>query len=89
MPRTEAWIAIKSAHTAENLSPLHDRLYFQNPRPIVELYDLRNDPLEVNNLAGTKSLADIEQTLRQHLETWMIREHDFLPLPTHALQNEE
>ena len=89
MPRTEAWLAIKSAHASRNLSPLHDRLYFQDPRPIVELYDLQNDPLEVNNLAGTKSFAGIEQTLRQQLEAWMIREHDFLPLPTHALQNAE
>jgi hypothetical protein len=69
------------------LSPLHQRLYFQNPRPVVELYDLSNDPLELNNLAGKKSVADMEQTLREELESWMIREHDFLPLPTHALQN--
>ena len=89
MPGTDAWKAIKSAHAASNLLPLHHRLYFQNPRPIVELYDLRDDPLELNNLAGTKSVVDIERTLRQQLERWMIREHDFLPLPTHALLNEK
>ena len=50
-------------------------------------FDLRNDPLELNNLAGKKSVADMERTLREELESWMIREHDFLPLPTHALQN--
>jgi hypothetical protein len=83
----DAWKAIQSAHAARTLSPLHNRLYFQNPRPIVELYDLRNDPLELNNLVGKKSVADMEQTLREELESWMIREHDFLPLPTHALQN--
>ena len=87
MPRTDAWLAIKASHETGKLSLLHDRLYFQNPRPIVELYDLRSDPLELNNLAGTKSVADIEQTLRHQLERWMIREHDFLPLPTHALDN--
>jgi N-sulfoglucosamine sulfohydrolase len=87
MPGMDAWKAIQSAHAASTLSLLHDRLYFQNPRPIVELYDLRNDPLELNNLAGKKSVADVEQTLREELESWMIREHDFLPLPTHALQN--
>ena len=58
-----------------------------NPRPIVELYDLRNDPLELNNLAGKNRVAEIERILREELESWMIREHDFLPLPTHALQN--
>ena len=89
MPKTDAWLAIKSAHAASKLLPLHQRLYFQNPRPIVELYDLRDDPLELNNLAGAKSVVDIERTLRQQLERWMIREHDFLPLPTHALLNEK
>ena len=87
MPNKDAWQAIQSAHAANKLSPLHQRLYFQNPRPVVELYDLRNDPLELNNLAGKKSVADMERTLREKLESWMIREHDFLPLPTHALQN--
>ena len=87
MPGKDAWKAIQSAHASNQLPPLHDRLYFQNPRPIVELYDLSNDPLELNNLAGKKSVADMEQTLREELESWMIREHDFLPLPTHALQN--
>ena len=87
MVGTDAWMAIQSRHAASKLLPLHERLYFQNPRPIIELYDLLNDPLELNNLAGTKSVLDIEKTLRQQLESWMIREHDFLPLPTHALLN--
>jgi arylsulfatase A-like enzyme len=87
MSGKDAWKAIQSAHAAGRLSPLHERLFFQNPRPIVELYDLRNDPSELNNLAGKKSVAEIERTLLEQLESWMIREHDYLPLPTHALQN--
>lgn len=87
MPGKDAWKAIQSAHTSNRLSPLHQRLYFQNPRPVIELYDLHEDPLELNNLAGGKSVANMERTLREELESWMIREHDFLPLPTHALQN--
>ena len=87
MPNKDAWKAIQVAHAAKQLSPLHQRLYFQKPRPVVELYDLSNDPLELNNMAGKKSVAKIERALREELESWMIREHDFLPLPTHALQN--
>lgn len=87
MPGKDAWKAIQSAHAANRLSPLHQQLYFSNPRPIVELFDLRDDPLELNNLAGRKAVADTERTLREELESWMIREHDFLPLPTHALHN--
>ena len=89
MPQKDAWLAIQSAHQKGQLSPLHERLYFQNPRPIVELYDLEKDPLEVQNLAGRDSHKQIEQQLRIELEKWMIREHDYLPLPTHALQNEQ
>ena len=77
-----------AAHRKGKLSPLHERLYFQNPRPVVELYDLEKDPLEVQNLAGRDSYQEIERQLRMELEKWMIREHDFLPLPTHALQNQ-
>lgn len=89
MPKTDAWNSVKTAHAAGRLSPLHNRLFFQNPRPIIELYDLQEDPYELNNLAGSKKLSDVETTLREELEAWMIREHDFLPLPTHALQNVE
>ena len=88
MPRKDAWLAIQAAHQQAKLSPLHERLYFQNPRPIVELYDLEHDPLEIKNLAGQESHQGIEQQLRVALEKWMIREHDYLPLPSHALQNQ-
>ncbi len=87
MATKDAWQAIQSAHAARTLSPLHERLYFQNPRPVVELYDLQNDPMEMTNLAGHTALADIEQTLQHALESWMVQEHDFLPLPSHALEH--
>jgi len=87
MPGKEAWKAIVAAHPSGNLPPLHERLYFQNPRPLVELYDLKRDPHELTNLAGRKELESVEAELRRQLEAWMIREHDYLPLPTHALQN--
>ena len=88
MAQKAAWVRIQAAHQEERLSPLHTRLYFQKPRPIVELYDLEKDPLEIRNLAGQATHKDIEQQLRVELEKWMIREHDYLPLPTHALQNQ-
>jgi N-sulfoglucosamine sulfohydrolase len=81
-----SWDAIKAAHQAGTLSAIHERIYFQNPRPIFELYDLKEDPFELNNLAGQKSVQQIETELREKLDRWMIREGDFLPLPTHAHQ---
>ena len=84
-----AWDAIKLARKNGRLSPIHERIYFQDPRPIFELYDLENDPFELNNLAGQASVRSVEAGLRQKLDRWMLRESDFLPLPTHAHQNLE
>ena len=86
MANKDAWKAIQQAHTAGQLSPLYQQLYFRTPRPIIELYDLKNDPLELHNLAGKMSIEKTESRLCKALEAWMIRESDFLPLPTHALQ---
>ena len=86
MAHKDAWRAIQQAHTTGQLSPLHQRLYFKKPRPIVEFYDLEQDPLELDNLAGNPSTDDTEKKLRETLEAWMIRESDFLPLPTHAIE---
>ncbi len=40
-------------------------------RPAAELYDTWNDPLEMNNLAGKRSLRNEELVLSLELETWM------------------
>ena len=82
-----AWEAIKAAKEKGILSEVHERIYFQNPRPIFELYDLENDPFELNNLAGQESVLAIEEDLRARLDRWMVREGDYLPLPSHAHQN--
>ena len=89
MPGSEAWISIHAARAGGKLSELHERLYFQNPRPIVELYDLEKDPYELDNLAENQAYAEIVDQLRKRLEAWMISQHDYLPLPSHALKNQE
>ena len=86
MANKDAWKAIQQAYASGELSRLHQELYFTKPRPITELYDLKNDPFELKNLAGTTSTCETEDKLRESLEGWMIRESDFLPLPSHALQ---
>ncbi|MBT5901444.1 MAG: sulfatase [Opitutaceae bacterium] len=82
-----AYDDIKAARQDGSLSAIHERIYFQNPRPIFELYDLAADPFELNNLAGQESVQQIETDLREELDRWMVRESDFLPLPSHAHQN--
>jgi arylsulfatase A-like enzyme len=82
-----AWEAIKLAHAKGELSPRHAKLYFQNPRPIFELFHIASDPQGLNNLAGKASVAEVEQELRHSMDRWMISESDHLPLPSmiHAL----
>ena len=60
--------------------------HFWKTNPPEELYDLKEDPDEVNNLAGSKATAELETQLRTELDKWMIREGDYLPLPSHAHQ---
>ena len=87
--RNVAWEAIKAAHKAGRLSAEHARMYFQNPRPIFELYDLENDPFQLSNLAGQDAVSVIERDLRERLDRWMVSEGDYVPLPVHAFQNRE
>ena len=89
MPGSEAWISIHASRAGGKLSELHERLYFQNPRPILELYDLDKDPYELENLAENQAYAETVDQLRKRLEAWMISQHDYLPLPSHALQNQK
>lgn len=45
-------------------------------RPEFELYDLLNDPGEMNNLAGRPEVAQIEAELKEKLKSWMTRTGD-------------
>jgi uncharacterized sulfatase len=45
-------------------------------RPAEELYDLRNDPFETNNLAGRPEHAGRVRSLRADLQAWMREQGD-------------
>ena len=45
-------------------------------RPAVELFDMKNDPLEMANLAGQSDTQKIEMRLRQKLAAWMKAQGD-------------
>jgi len=79
-----AWEALTKAHQAGTLTKEQDAMYFQNPRPIFELYDLENDPFELRNLSGQESVKAVEKELRNQLDCWMVREGDSLPLPAES-----
>jgi arylsulfatase A-like enzyme len=79
--REAFWQEIQARHQAGTLAPALSQLYFPPTRPLFELYDLRTDPYEMHNLAGTPEAAAKERTLKAALQQWMILNWDHLPLP--------
>lgn len=49
------------------------------PRPPVELYDVRQDPNQLNNLAGDSRYASIQNELESVLQTWSQATADSVP----------
>ncbi len=45
-------------------------------RPAEELYDLRKDPYELNNIADDPAHAELKGSLRKRLEAWMKQQGD-------------
>jgi arylsulfatase A-like enzyme len=76
-----AWTQIKAAAAEGRLQPGVQATYFTTPRPVYELYDLDNDPSELNNLSGQPELTAVERELREALAEKMILDWDYLPLP--------
>ena len=56
------------------------------PRSIEELYDLQNDPYEINNLAGVPKHQDTLAHLRTVLVEWMRRTNDLGLVPEPELE---
>lgn len=52
-----------------------------NPKPIEELYDLKNDPEELHNLASTSGFSAVKEKLAIDLHHWMIETKDLGLLP--------
>ena len=75
-----SWVEITDTHMWGRLDSKFDRHYF-GARPVLELYDLENDPAEMHNLAGRPELASVERKLTEALQEKMILDWDFLPLP--------
>ena len=60
------------------LEPHHWRL-LQPARPVVEMYDLRNDPDEFRNVADDPEFAQAKAALLKRLSDWMHQTYDYLP----------
>jgi hypothetical protein len=47
-----------------------ENVMFQHPRPVEELYDLENDPYEIENLAKNTEHKSTLERLRKALDNW-------------------
>lgn len=61
-----------------NLTPAQSRL-FEVPRPRIELYDLKEDPWEVDNLAAHPDYWEKARELARVLDQWIEDTGDFPP----------
>lgn len=62
--------------------------FLEDTRPELELYDLKNDPFELHNLADDPDYAEIKSELSQKLNAW-IDKSDLGTYPEDATQLEE
>ncbi len=61
---------------AENDPAIAKKIKKIQYRPAEELYDLQNDPFELNNLAENSEYASVKKTLNKKLEKWMKQQGD-------------
>jgi N-sulfoglucosamine sulfohydrolase len=73
-----SWAAIQQLGRRGNLAPPLLRL-LDPSRPVLELYDLQNDPDEFTNLATSSEHRKQVADLTARLSAWMQRTYDFLP----------
>ncbi len=69
--KKEIMVQLRALHAAGKLSDLQDRLLFAPTRAKEELYDLKNDPFELNNLATDEGHAATLGKLRKDLQRWI------------------
>ncbi len=67
-----SWVAMRKAWREGKLTGYHKALW-ETPQPVEELYDTRNDPWEVNNLAGDPSHAGRLRDMRAALKGVMTK----------------
>lgn len=69
-----------------SLNELQARFYLPT-RPPEELYDLENDPFEIDNLAGDPANNEVLSSLRGRLYEWMAETNDPVLIPEPLLED--
>lgn len=61
-----------------NINLFIERAALKFKAPAEELYDMVNDPYQLNNLANDPAYASVKADLGKKLELWMIQQDDYL-----------
>jgi len=67
---------IRTLHDAGRLDSLQERVLFSPTRPKEELYDLRTDPFELNNLANGPAFRKAVDEMSGRLDRWIAETGD-------------
>lgn len=75
----EGFLALRQARSAGELPPAGESMFL--PKPLEELYDLEQDPWELENLAAHAGYSILKDSLSKLLDNWIIQSRDlgFLP----------
>lgn len=66
---------MKQLHAENKLNPVQDQFMLNN-RPSEELYDLKTDPFELNNLAENQKYSTVMEKYRTVLQQWILDTDD-------------
>ena len=81
-----SWKSLYALKKENQLVPAQAQI-FQVPRPAWELYDLKNDPYELKNLATETAYQEMLGILQNELEGWRRETADFSPLERRRTDN--
>ncbi|MEP4534695.1 MAG: sulfatase [Cyclobacteriaceae bacterium] len=70
------FIELRKLYAENELSPLQASYHDASQRPAEELYDLKQDPHQVNNLAGKDAYIAILEQHRAYLKKWIAETSD-------------
>jgi arylsulfatase A-like enzyme len=76
--QSPSWDDLRARHRIGRLTDAQAGL-FLFPRPQFELYDIKQDPDEIHNLAGAPDYADRLEALYGQMQTWMVASDDYPP----------
>lgn len=64
----------------EGILPIEQDRFMRDDRPMEELYDIKNDPFELVNLAENDAYREVKDSLSSVLDTWL-RRYDIAVYP--------